>query len=260
MWLVRHRGRACSCLAPTITRRCSTTSTCTNLVRGRCTCSTRITTCAFEVPTTVARVALFGDAALRPMAEPHVDVITILKPIARWNGVGWPGRLPYLRLGRECAGGRGPTVAATWPSRRLHTDAQLGKRQRTDLCRRYLANRTSKQPAAGRAGCVVWGIVSRGQARNLLTLSPCLFVFQKGNHNEQHFAINRYCDSTCGRGTSIDAAMSSIRANTHQQFTLGCSTRARSARPASVLCDTPLRMNAYVTTACQSAACAPPVT
>ena len=35
--------------------------------------------CHFEVPTTVARVALFGDAALRPLAGPHVDVITVLK-------------------------------------------------------------------------------------------------------------------------------------------------------------------------------------
>ncbi|NTU78084.1 MAG: NAD(P)-dependent oxidoreductase [Chloroflexales bacterium] len=35
--------------------------------------------CHFEVPNTVARVALFGDAALRPLAGPCVDVITAAK-------------------------------------------------------------------------------------------------------------------------------------------------------------------------------------
>jgi predicted homoserine dehydrogenase-like protein len=35
--------------------------------------------CHFEVPNTVARVALLGDAALRPLAGPCVDVVTAAK-------------------------------------------------------------------------------------------------------------------------------------------------------------------------------------
>jgi predicted homoserine dehydrogenase-like protein len=35
--------------------------------------------CHFEVPTTVARVALLGDPAIRPMGAPQVDVVTMAK-------------------------------------------------------------------------------------------------------------------------------------------------------------------------------------
>ena len=35
--------------------------------------------CHFEVPTTAARVALFGDATIRPLGAPQVDVVTLAK-------------------------------------------------------------------------------------------------------------------------------------------------------------------------------------
>jgi predicted homoserine dehydrogenase-like protein len=35
--------------------------------------------CHFEVPTTVARVALLGDPAIRPLGAPQVDVVTVAK-------------------------------------------------------------------------------------------------------------------------------------------------------------------------------------
>jgi predicted homoserine dehydrogenase-like protein len=35
--------------------------------------------CHFEVPTTVARAALLGDATIRPMGAPSVDVVTVAK-------------------------------------------------------------------------------------------------------------------------------------------------------------------------------------
>jgi predicted homoserine dehydrogenase-like protein len=35
--------------------------------------------CHFEVPTTVARVALLGDPTIRPMGAPQVDVVTMAK-------------------------------------------------------------------------------------------------------------------------------------------------------------------------------------
>ena len=51
--------------------------------------------CHFEVPTTVARLALLGDAAIRPLA-PHVDVVTVAKTdLAAGSLLDAPGGYTY---------------------------------------------------------------------------------------------------------------------------------------------------------------------
>jgi predicted homoserine dehydrogenase-like protein len=51
--------------------------------------------CHFEVPTTVARVALLGDPAIRPLA-PHVDVVTVAKTdLAAGSVLDAPGGYHY---------------------------------------------------------------------------------------------------------------------------------------------------------------------
>ena len=100
--------------------------------------------CHFEVPTTVARAVLFGDAAIAPAGGPLVEVVTAAKTdLAAGATTRRPRRLHDLRPGRERRR-RGGRAAAADRARR-----GLPPQRATSRATRCSPTTTSSCPRAG---------------------------------------------------------------------------------------------------------------
>ena len=109
--------------------------------------------CHFEVPSTLARAVLFGDATIAPLDRPRVEVVTTAKRDLRagevLDGIGF-----YMTYGlaenADAATGEGLLPMGVAEGCRLKRDVAEGPGP--DIRRRGASRRQAVRPAPGRAG------------------------------------------------------------------------------------------------------------
>ena len=108
--------------------------------------------CHFEVPNTVARAVLFGDAALAPLGGPCVEVVAAAKvDLNAGDTHRRAGRIPDLRARRERGHRPRAGSAADRPCRRLQAQARASQGCPADVCRCRSSARPAVRPALARA-------------------------------------------------------------------------------------------------------------